>query len=462
MAAGVTFAHQKDVGPADPILVVLGPPRRRVERWRGPGFDDAGVSIAPLRSRAVGSLHYGFKASLSDHTFPLSDAARADDRPDTAHARRPDTALPSSVFRMGLRHVDHHQRDVVLLGAWLLLPDVKLVEQVRGQFTGLAASAFPDDGFQPSVAEGFGAGILRLDQAVRVQQQAISGCQLQIVHRIRGVGQHAEQDAVALNRQKLAARRTPVQQRGMPCGGIARVTGLDVDPQVGGGDVLPAEHVREHPVQLVQHRRRILGVRGHRSDGDLDHRGDQRRRHAVSGHIGHEHAEAMPIDDAEVVEVADHRRHGPVGGGEPCPVKPLSGDPGASVQLTLAALTPGTYYWRVRTISPSAVSLSTVSSFVVSSAVPLAIPQLYTKDDVTVYPRPQLTVNRIPGGTRPIGRIKYRFDVALSTTMLPALLTRSIDDDSAIFTIRPSDDLALDTTYYWRVTAVNTLTSGER
>jgi len=140
--------------------------------------------------------------------------------------------------------------------------------------------------------------------------------------------------------------------------------------------------------------------------------------------------------------------------------QPLSGDPGASVPLALAALTPGTYYWRVRTIAAAAVSSSSASSFVVSSTVPLAIPLLYTKDDVTVYPRPQLTVNRIPGGTRPIGRIKYRFDVALSTTMLPALLTKSIDDDdSAIFTIRPPDDLALDTTYYWRVTAVDTLTT---
>ena len=40
---------------------------RRVERWRGPGFDDADVSIAPtLKFRTVGFPQYGFKASLSD------------------------------------------------------------------------------------------------------------------------------------------------------------------------------------------------------------------------------------------------------------------------------------------------------------------------------------------------------------------------------------------------------------
>jgi hypothetical protein len=50
----------------------------------------------------------------------------------------------------------------------------------------------------------------------------------------------------------------------------------------------------------------------------------------------------------------------------------------------------------------------------------------------------------------------------METRVASALQRDVVDDDSVIFTIRPADDLALDTTYDWRVTAVNTLTSGER
>jgi len=140
--------------------------------------------------------------------------------------------------------------------------------------------------------------------------------------------------------------------------------------------------------------------------------------------------------------------------------QPLSGDPGASVQLALGALTPGTYYWRVRAIAASTVTLSTSSSFTVGANATLAAPELYTADDLTIYPTPRLTVSRLSGVSRPSGRIEYRFDVALSDSFLPVFQSTTVSETTGNATFSAAFDgwLPFDTTFYWRVLARDTVT----
>lgn len=139
----------------------------------------------------------------------------------------------------------------------------------------------------------------------------------------------------------------------------------------------------------------------------------------------------------------------------------LSGNPGASVQVTLSALPSGTYYWRVRTIGPSEVNLSTASAFVISGTTAIEAPTLVTSDNVIVYPRPQLTVRRLAGATRPDGRIQYRFDVALTPLFLPVFRSTTVPETGGILSMYFDDEeLPLATTFYWRVTAIDTVTGG--
>jgi len=141
---------------------------------------------------------------------------------------------------------------------------------------------------------------------------------------------------------------------------------------------------------------------------------------------------------------------------------PVPGNPADSVQVTLSSLSPGTYYWRVRSVVSATVNLSSSSSFVVGSTTALPAPQLYTADNITVYPRPQLTVNRIAGARRPAGQIQYRFEVALTPGFLPVLRSTTVseDPDTGSYSMYfDDDDLPLGTVFHWRVTAVDTATN---
>ena len=66
----------------------------------------------------------------------------------------------------------------------------------------------------------------------------------------------------------------------------------------------------------VSTRRRTLGVLPLRRERHLDHRGNQGRRNAVAGHIGHEDADALGVHFQEIVEVARDSGHRPVSRGD--------------------------------------------------------------------------------------------------------------------------------------------------
>ena len=97
--------------------------------------------------------------------------------------------------------------------------------------------------------------------------------------------------------------------------GVADPTRRRVDVHVRRRDELPAELTAERPVhpgnQLARTRRR----RRLRRERDLGHRGDQRRRDAVPGHVGDQHPQPPPVHH-EVVHVAADAPHGLVAHGD--------------------------------------------------------------------------------------------------------------------------------------------------
>lgn len=140
-----------------------------------------------------------------------------------------------------------------------------------------------------------------------------------------------------------------------------------------------------------------------------------------------------------------------------------SGADGASVQVALSSLASGTYYWRVRTSTTSITSVSSSSTFTIGASAGLSVPQLSgTADGRTAYPRPLLTVSRLSGSARPAGRIVYRFDVARSNNFLSEAVSVEVAESALAtvlsYSVRPSADLSLGATYYWRVVAIDTTT----
>jgi hypothetical protein len=73
-----------------------------------------------------------------------------------------------------LNHVDHNERDVVLLGSGSGLPVTYLGEQLIRQLRRRAKLIVADSLFKPDVAEGITIGILGLSYAVGVKQEAVA------------------------------------------------------------------------------------------------------------------------------------------------------------------------------------------------------------------------------------------------------------------------------------------------
>ena len=65
------------------------------------------------------------------------------------------------------------------------------------------------DFFQPSIAERVSGGILWFNHAICVEQEAVSGSNLNFANRVFDLGQNSDQDAIAL----VMRSNAPLRQR---------------------------------------------------------------------------------------------------------------------------------------------------------------------------------------------------------------------------------------------------------
>lgn len=132
-----------------------------------------------------------------------------------------------------------------------------------------------------------------------------------------------------------------------------------------------------------------------------------------------------------------------------------------SVQAdSLAAST--TYYWRARVTEGSNVGPnSTVNSFSVGSSVQITAPVPSSPANGAVTSGwPTLTVNNAVR-TGPSGVITYRFEVSTSSSFSSVLISATVAEGVGQTSYQPSSSVSstVGTTYYWRVTALDTANS---
>src|SRR6516225_11717800 len=204
-------------------------------------------------------------------------------------------------------HIDNDQGNVIMLRCRRRLPSMNLREQLIQQFRRRVRSVVANDLLKPVVAKGFAVAVLRFDHAIRVEQKAVTDSNGYIEEWVVGVRKDAEQQAVAFYAFQLAF--APEQQRWMsgrriPCPAIFRV-----DPQIGRRHKLTPQLCAKDAIQSVQHLRRVVRAGYDRLHGHLDHRGNQRCRHAVPGYIRHQEAIPVSIDGNKLVEIPGNRRH---------------------------------------------------------------------------------------------------------------------------------------------------------
>src|SRR6266478_3475152 len=91
-----------------------------------------------------------------------------------------------------LDHIDGDERDVILLGHGNALPLANLGEQLVQQFSRWTRLIVMDDLFKLVFAEGMAEGILRLDDAIGVKEEAVTWESGHVVKRVVGVREHSE------------------------------------------------------------------------------------------------------------------------------------------------------------------------------------------------------------------------------------------------------------------------------
>src|SRR6266403_3883560 len=100
----------------------------------------------------------------------------------------------------------------------------------------------------------------------------------------------------------------------MACSGVAKRALVQIHEEIRSGDEVLFELAAESPVQAGQNAHGIVGVSRLARESDLEHGGDQRSRHAVSGDVGDQNTYALFVYPKEIVEIASDGAHGRVAG----------------------------------------------------------------------------------------------------------------------------------------------------
>ena len=98
----------------------------------------------------------------------------------------------------------------------------------------------------------------------------------------------------------------------MACSGVVEQALLQIHEEISGGDEVLFELAAESTVQTGENAHGIVGVSRLARKSDLEHGGDQRSRHAVSGDVGDQNTDALLVYPKEIVEISSDGAHGHV------------------------------------------------------------------------------------------------------------------------------------------------------
>jgi hypothetical protein len=125
--------------------------------------------------------------------------------------------------------------------------------------------------------------------------------------------------------------------------------------------------------------------------------------------------------------------------------------------LTLGTLPAGSsYYWHAQVTAGGTTSpFSAASQFTIGPAIVIGAPTpLAPANGASTTTQPTFTVANA-GHSGPVGPLTYRFDISTSPTFAAVAVTGTVTEGTGQTSFRPSAFLTLNTTYYWRVTAID-------
>jgi len=125
--------------------------------------------------------------------------------------------------------------------------------------------------------------------------------------------------------------------------------------------------------------------------------------------------------------------------------------------VTLTALAPSaTYYWHAQaTAGGTTGAFGPAFQFTVGAAITIGVPTpVAPTNGASTTTLPTLTIANA-ARTGPAGVIGYRFDISTSATFATVLLTGTVPEGAIQTTFTPASPLTLNTTYYWRATALD-------
>jgi len=209
-----------------------------------------------------------------------------------------------------LQHVDNDKSEIVLLRDGWWQPGAEFTEQTLREFDGCNGLVGANELFEFPIAECFTSGVLGFGNTVSVEKKTISGSDLQLAGRVVAVHIQAEEKSVALDAGESAVGRAPAQEGRMSGGGIASNPGRNINPQVRGRHQLSTQVAGQSVTQTAKYLGGIAGAAINEANGNLDHRGDERSRYAVSADVGDKKPDTLFIEGEEFIKVTGNGCHG--------------------------------------------------------------------------------------------------------------------------------------------------------
>jgi hypothetical protein len=133
-----------------------------------------------------------------------------------------------------------------------------------------------------------------------------------------------------------------------------------------------------------------------------------------------------------------------------------SGGTSGQTAVTLDALSAGDYFWRASAEAGGTPGpVSSVNKFTIGPAISLSAPSAVgPSEGAKTSRRPTFQV-RNATRTGPVGAITYKFEVSTSSTFGTIAATGTVAEGATETTYTPASNLATNTKYFWRVTALD-------
>jgi hypothetical protein len=130
---------------------------------------------------------------------------------------------------------------------------------------------------------------------------------------------------------------------------------------------------------------------------------------------------------------------------------------GGQTSLTLAVLPPATtYYWHAQATDGGTTGVfGAVFQFTIGQLIAIGAPTpVSPANGARTTTLPTLIVNNA-ARTGPVGLLTYRFDISTSATFATVTVSGTVPEAAGQTSFTPASVLTLNTTYYWRATAID-------